>query len=495
MEIKITKRPLILREYQNPASDFAMRNDISVLGVAPNGGKTEISIFVLGQFLNLNPTARILILTHSTNVLKDNYTSRLDELDLTFEYSTTFDKNFQVHVCLPNSEHLIKGHYDFLIVDEAHENYLADRVQRIIKKTKPTKQLLLTGTPSKFIKEGGYNIYTLAANAIPAEYFSKLQIELVASNYNWAKEINQDYEVKSQYKFKTKETEGTLKNILLKLIDRVRVGLSPEEFNNPGVIAKLKQWGYTYKKLGKTIIICRRIEQAGDVNKILIANGVNSMVSDSETDPNSEQISNFKNNKYDVLVVVDRARLGYSDDNLYNIIDMSGTHNPNVIYQIFARVLRGTPDMQKYYLKVTTQEYGMMDFTHACVSAALMLTDNKYLSTFNGSNFNGIKVPVLKKPTKPSSGGGNAPGTSKPKKSKLIFPEFTNDVIDMFKNIIHNLDEPISIYKMTTIGEVREILTGQRKWTEAKIFASAMGLAEGSEEFEEFIENYNKVKK
>jgi superfamily II DNA or RNA helicase len=473
---KTTKRPLILREYQNPASDFAMEHDIAILGVAPNGGKTEISIHVLCRYLNLNPKAKILILTHSTNVLKDNFTSRLDELDLPFTYSTTFDSTCQVHVCLPHSEHLIKGKYDLLLVDEAHENYLADRVQRIVTKVGAKKQLLLTGTPSKFIKKGGYNIYTLAANAIPAEYFAKLQIELVASNYNWAKELNNDYEIRSQYRFKTNETQKTLENILLKLIDRVRVGLSAEEFNNPGVIAKLKQWGYTYKKLGKTIIICRSIKQAADVNNMLKTNGVNSMVSDSETDKDSIEIANFKENKYDVLVVVDRARLGYSDNNLYNIIDMSGSHNPNVLYQIFARVLRGTPEMQKYYLKVTTQEYGMMDFTHACVSAALMLTDNKYLSTFNGSNFNGIKIPVIKKPSKTNDGvsGSNGNGT-KPTKKKLIFPEFTNDVIDMFKNIIHSLDQPVSIYKLTTIGEVRAILSGRTVWTEEDIIASAKG--------------------
>jgi len=156
---------------------------------------------------------------------------------------------------------------------------------------------------------------------------------------------------------------------------------------------------------------------------------------------------------------------------LFNIIDMSGTHNPDIIYQIFCRVLRGTPDMSKYYLKVTTQEYGMMDFTHACVCAALMLTDHKYLSTFNGNNFNGIKIPVLKNKTGKTSSSG---GKSKQNK-KFVFPEFTNDVIDMFKNIIHNLDEPVSIYKLTTISEVKAMMSGRTVWTEEEIWASARG--------------------
>ncbi len=467
------RRPLVLREYQKAPAEFALNNDIAVLGVAPNGGKTEISIYVLGEFLKSNPLGKVLILTHSTNVLKDNFTSRLDELELSFEYTTTFDPNIQVHVCLPHSEKHIKGKYEFLIVDEAHENYLAERIQRIINKVNPSKQLLLTGTPARFIRRGGYNIFTLAANAIPSEYFAKLQIELVAANYGWAKQLNNDLEVNKEYKFKKEDSENALEQILLKLLDRVTLKLKAEEFNNPSFMTALKkQWKRVYEKLGKTIIICRSIKQASDVNHILKVRGVDSTLSESETDPDSLEINKFKGGKYDVLVVVDRVRLGYSDVDLFNIIDMSGTHNPNMIYQIFARVLRGNPEMKKYYLKVTSQEYGMMDFTHACVSAALMLTDNKYLSTFNGDNFKGIKIPFIKRVKTSDSGIGGIPNKVN---KKFIFPEFTHDVIDMFRNIIHNLDEPVSIYKLTTIGKVRAELNGKTVWTKEDIFESARG--------------------
>jgi superfamily II DNA or RNA helicase len=470
LEAPVLKRSLLLRPYQVPASDFAIDTDIAVLALCPNGGKTEVSIDVIRRYLDLNPFSRVLVLSHSTNVLKTNYIDRLDGLELGFDYSTTFDQDCRVHVCLPHSEHLIVGTYDFLIVDEAHENYLEKRVQRIIKKIKPQKQLLLTGSPSKFIKRGGYNIFTLAVNELPEEYFAKLNIELVASNYNWAKSYNNDLEVKSDYKFETIDTKKTLETIVLKLVDRVKKGLTAEEFNNPNLIAKFKSWAFTYKQMGKTMIICKSVSQATDVNNILISNGVSSTVSDHKSDKDSSEIASFKNNKYDVLVVVDRARLGYSDDALFNIIDMSGTHNPDIIYQIFCRVLRGTPDMKKYYLKVTTQEYGMMDFTHACVCAALMLTDHKYLSTFNGNNFNGIKIPVLKNKTgKTSASSGGKSDQNK----KFVFPEFTNDVIDMFKNIIHNLDEPVSIYKLTTISEVKAMMSGRTVWTWEELLETA----------------------
>ena len=61
----IEKRDLVLREYQIPAAEFATNNSLAVLGMAPNGGKTEISIDVISKFLRLNPTAKVLILTHS----------------------------------------------------------------------------------------------------------------------------------------------------------------------------------------------------------------------------------------------------------------------------------------------------------------------------------------------------------------------------------------------------------------------------------------------
>jgi len=469
MKHKIKKRELELRNYQGPASDFAIENDITVLAMCPNGGKTEISIDVIRRFLKKNPKGRVLVLTHSTTVLKDNYVDRLNSLKLSFKHSTTFNKKCQVHICLPQSEHLIKGQYDLLIVDEAHENYLAKRMQSIIKHIKPIKQLLLTGTPSKFIKKGGYNIFTLAVNEVPKKYFAKLNIELVASNYKWAKNYNNQLEIKSKYKFSESQTKNTLEEILIRLIHKVNKGLTAEEFNDPKSLPK--SWGSTYKKIGKTMIICKSVKQASDANKILQSHGVNSMVSDHKTDKDSFEIANFKKNKYDVLIVVDRARLGFSDDGLYNIIDMSGTHNPDIIYQIFCRVLRGTPEMKKYYLKVTTKEPGMMDLTHACVSAALMLTDNGFLSTFNGSNFSGIKIPVVKG----SALGSQSWEESSGKNKELVMPEFTDDVVDMFKNIIHDLSNPVSIYKLATISEVRATLSGRKVWTEEEIFASALG--------------------
>jgi hypothetical protein len=117
------------------------------------------------------------------------------------------------------------------------------------------------------------------------------------------------------------------------------------------------------------------------------------------------------------------------------------------------------------------------------------------LSTFNGDNFKGILIPVLKKSKNGGSSSGGSGGNVKKPIRRFVYPEFTHDVIDMFRDVIHNLADPVCIYKLVTLDEVRSGLTGRVKWTEAKMFASALGLVEGTDEYEEFIDNYDKTEK
>jgi hypothetical protein len=315
-------------------------------------------------------------------------------------------------------------------------------------------------------------------------------VEIVVSKYNWAKDFNDDYEVRAAYKFKRQDTEATMESVVLKLMQRFEAGWTAEQFNSVDlddittkkVTGKIKRgistWGPLFNKLKKTIMVCRSIDQADDVGEILGKHKVNYAVSHSVVDLNSQEVANFKNGDTKVLVVVDRGRLGYSDDGLFNIVDLSGTHNPNMIYQIFARVLRGNPSMQKFYMKVTTSESGMKDFTTACVCAALMLTDRKYLSTFNGNNFKGLLVPVLKKRIRkpPADDGPDSGPPPTAIKKTFVYPEFTHDVIDLFRFVTGNLGlGPASVYKLVTLSEVRAGLSGRVTYTEEDIFASARG--------------------
>jgi superfamily II DNA or RNA helicase len=481
-------RKIILRPYQQESADYILQSERCVLALCPGGGKTEISINVIEEYLRLFPNNKVLVLTHSTNVLLNNYMDRLKSIDVGFTYSDDLRHDVSVHVCIPANEHKIRGEYDFLIVDEAHENYLANRVQKIITKITPTKQLLLTATPSKFIYEGGYDIFAIALDELDDEYFAKLNIELVASNYNWKeKDYNQDEEIKKTFTYTLEDTKKTMESIVLNLINRLDSGLSAEQFNDPSLFNRVKMffrnktkelspWSSAFKNVGKTLIVCNNIEQADLVYSVLKENDVNVGSSHSKSDINGLNISKFKNDEIDVLVVVDRCRIGYDDVMMMNLIDMSGTHNIDLIYQMMCRVIRGDQSMNKYYIKVTTNELAKMAADEICVNGALMLSNREFLLKYNGKNFNDLEIPVLRTPrtvvdTRTTSGDGS------PRRSRnSILPEIIHDVFNLLKDIKHNLANPTSIYKITTISDAKRDLGLKIKY-EPKTYEEILALA------------------
>lgn len=483
------KRKISLRPYQQSSSDYIMTSDRCVLALSPNGGKTEISIDVISRYLTIYPNNKVLVLTHSTNVLLNNFYERLESLEVPFTYSTSFEPNTSVHLCIPANQHKLKGEYDFIIVDEAHENYLANRVQKIIEKFKPTKQLMLTGTPSKFIYEGGYDIFAIALDELSDEYFAKLNVECIASSYNWKKnDYNADDEVKNNFCYTQEDTDNTMESVVFNIFKRLGSGLSAVEYNDPSLFSKAKlfiqklsgkysTWDTAFKSIGKTLIVCNNIAQADMVQKSLVNNGVNAVCSHSLSDIDGRLITNFKNDEHDVLVVVDRCRIGYDDANMMNLIDLSGTRNIDLIYQMICRVIRGDQSTTKFYLKVTTNDLAQMAADETAVNGALMLSNKEFLLKYNGKNFNDLEIPVLKTPRiivteKPEKGGVN---TVK-KYRESILPEMLHDVFKLLKNIKHDLNKPTSIYKITTITEAKQqlgLIKIQKKLTYKEILALA----------------------
>jgi superfamily II DNA or RNA helicase len=461
----------ILRPYQKEASDYVMQSEKCVLAMAPNAGKTEVAIDVIGRYLKANPNAKVLILPHSTNVLLANFFDRLKLNDVEFTYSDDLKSDAQVHLCIPANQHKIKAKYDFIIVDEAHENYLAPRVKSIIQKSKPSKQLLLTATPSKFILEGGYDIFTIPLDELPDEYFSKLNIELITSNYNWKQtDYNESSEIKKGFNYTLEDTKKTIESVVLSLMDRLSSGLSAEEFNDPTLFTKVKQffknkivdkltWNSTFKNVGKTLFVCNRQEQADLIYSILKDNGVDVILSHSDNDKDSANVVKFKNNEHDVLVVVNRCRIGYNDKDLVNIIDMSGTRNIDLIYQTMCRAIRGDQSANKYYLKVTTNDLVNMAADEICVNGALMLSSREHLLKYNGKNFNDLKIPVLKvartvvDTTNKRVNRNTTDGPTRERRS--IMPDIAHDVFKLLRDIKHDLNNTTSIYKISTISEVK----------------------------------------
>ena len=422
------KTNIILKNHQLDPYNF-LNSDFEklVLAMCPSSGKTETTIYYIDQLFNKNNNLKVLILPHSTNVLLNNFYDRLEQRNVGFTYSTDTSTDCNVHIILPQSKSKIKDEYDLLIVDEAHENYFAKTVQDIINKIKPKKQILLTGTPYQFIGRDDFKIHFLAFNELSKNTIPKLRVDIIESNYNWNGNYNNNNEIKKEFNFNDVDTKITLDKTFKFILNRNNV---------------------KKKEVSKTLVICNNIEQSESVKKYLDVFGLSSVLSNSKNDAKSLLIQDFKRNKINILIVVNRARLGYDDIDLINLIDMSGTLNPNLIYQMMARVLRGTNNIQKYYIRLTSKKDDSLN-SEIATNIALMLTDKKYISTFNGKNFNSLKIIIpncfsKKYITNTSNFTKNSP--------KLLVD--TDDIISFYRNTINNIDKECGVYKFCEIKDV-----------------------------------------
>jgi len=437
MNVLNNRMDITLRNYQEEAVSFLNDNEGKlILAMCPSSGKTETIIHYLNEQYKINPNIRVLILPHSTNVLLDNFYQRLDLRNVDFTYSSDINYDVNVHIVLPQNHNKIVGKYDLIIIDEAHENYLAKTIQGIIKKTQAGKEILLTGTPSKFIGKKDFKIHFVALSDLCELYTPKLRIDIIESDYDWNGNYNeQTKELKNSYKFTKESTEISLKKTFDFLLKR----------NNSDSVEK-------------TLIVCRNIAQSNYVKNYLTSIGFSSEISNSDNDKDSENVAKFKNNLIDILIVVNRARLGYDDADLINLIDISGTLNPNIIYQMFARLLRGTQDMKKYYIRLSSKNDDVYN-SEIATSVALMLTHTNYIKVFNGKNFNSQEIIVnkdffikSKKSLDKTSGKGKT--LSKRRLFIDVQEDKDFDVINFFKKVIKEKEKNVGLYKFCKVSEV-----------------------------------------
>jgi superfamily II DNA or RNA helicase len=439
------KNKLVLRDYQTPKVIQvlnSLKSSKVVFAGCPGSGKTEMAIYIIKKYIDEGK--KVLVLAHSTNVLKDNFEDR---------WNNYFNQNPNLTICIPQSYK--KDKYDLVIIDEAHENYLAKQVQLIVSDI--PEQLLLTGTPSKFVGKEEYKIFAIAMADLDRKFFSKTAIELVTTSYNWSEEdYNQNDELKTTAKISKLDTEKSIEIVLDKLIERViHKKIDAERFNKPNLLTWIKKV-FSSDVLGKTMIVCKRKKQADWVNNYLLSKGYKSNVSHAESDMDSKLFDDFKQGVYDVLVVVNRGRLGFSDDNLMNIIDMSGTKNPDLIYQMFARVVRGKQEQNKLFIKLSPSGPAQNDLMSVSTQMALSLMFEEVITMFNGKNMNGMFIPVIKQERKQKEGDTKSKKSVKKQSTvdRISFPQYTTDVIVEMSNVWHSMDKELSVYKKCSIDEV-----------------------------------------
>jgi superfamily II DNA or RNA helicase len=294
---------------------LGMFNKAAVLAAAPGSGKTTISHIVISRYLKKYPNARVLVLTHGQNLLKNQYIESLQDahVEINFTFGE-FDSGAQVLVGLPHSiKKLPLNKVDLLIVDECHEYYLKPMVQKILKAVKPKHQVLLTGSPSEFnlLKKQGerYAITYICGNdLVDNNVFSSVEMDVVPV----------------QYKKNAREALHSM-------------------FNHA------KEKG---KDLSKIMVAVNTINEAKNVAYYLRSVGRKVALSTYKNDRNNTMVKDFKNGKYDVLVVVMRGILGFSDSNITGLFDLRCSDSVDISNQLFARVLRKHPDnIKKFYYR------------------------------------------------------------------------------------------------------------------------------------------------
>lgn len=428
-------------------ADLKFKN-LAVLAICPGGGKTIASLYEVADLIAVGK--RVLILAHGTNVLKNQWTEELKRFFI--PYGTSIDSKSQVVVTIPQA--IVRNipeslNFDLVIVDEAHEFYYAQTVQKILNKLKTgAKQLLLTGTPSVFIKAGITPVVISAVEAFDEGLLSDTYFGLIKGSYKIKdSDYNDEKDVKSTFTESRKDLFSSMEETLGAILKRV----SKKDLN-----------GYQPQLLEKTMLAARNIKQARFMEEFLKEKGIHCILSTSDNDKDSLAITSFKNDpNISVLIVVRRGILGFNMPELINVVDFTASRNINRIYQLYARVLRVHPQgKQKNFFKVCNALNPAIDALY--MKAALCLCNADFIRNFNGKNLSGQTIPIPKKHFDRISSNCNSN-----KDSDVTFEELIeSEVLEEVKNAIflkksRRYETDKIEYQYAKFGEVMQVLKGK----------------------------------
>lgn len=462
-----------LRPYQEKALAQLGIQGEQVLSICPGGGKTLCAI----EFIKRNPQfKRVLILTHGTNVLKSQWSKELTRLNIQYS-NDILDLNAKLVVAIPQGiRRRSIGRFDLVIVDEAHELYLVEEgsgksvgmVKRIIKEANPTCKLLLTGTPSKFIKRGYTPVIISGVEVYSEGYLTDTYFGLVKSSY---KLDTESYNIEGDTKdieFSEQDTNSSLVALIDEMLTRLK---TPEVIKDrPSLVSIIGRVGLNnfqqaFTSLGKTLIATKSTEQAAIIYKTLVDKGVPTVLSTYKLDKESEEVEKFlTDDSIQCLVVVRRGILGFNMPELVNVVDFTMSRNIDRIYQLYARSLRKHPTInKKFFFRLCSSINPSIDSFY--LQAALCLNSKDFISKYNGKNLKGLEILVPKRVNKILDKVSKISAKGKKNKEHSIDNNLFTEVIglQLMNELIVNPDtEYWKEFEYTKMGEVVEKLTGDK---------------------------------
>lgn len=298
------------------------RNKVLV-GAYCGAGKSTIMTLIIEAFVRQHGQhTRVLVLCENLNSLKEQYLAHLanPHNPISFSYGDVNEKSdVQVKVGIAASLAALEWQsVDLLLVDEVHRQYNGARINSFIRKLGPIKEVLFTGSPSKFIGE---------SESIPMVTLSGE--ELVDKGV---------YSGCDLYVTRTaaKENPHSVLSAFLLHAKQVNAHLS------------------------KVLIVCPTIKFAETINEILSAGGFKTFLSTSKNDSDNSILNAAKASSDGFLISVGKCSLGFNDESIRTLLDCRSTSTAKSLdasNQIFSRILRRAPDgARKSYFRVSNAD-------------------------------------------------------------------------------------------------------------------------------------------
>jgi superfamily II DNA or RNA helicase len=456
--------------------------DKLVWAVSPNGGKTEMAICYADCYLSNNPKHKILVLTRNNSELRQQFFNRVESKKPNFTYQmVTADNDIdftkQVIISLPSTLNKRKlPKFDLIVIDEAHHYYESEhikensQVKRIIERCGIKKELLLTGTPSYFIRQNQLKkkeiykfIFVPMSKIYDVGNCSDVIVEMATSSHFITDSDYRRDDLKDTYNFNIDNTYTDLDRVNEEIYKRVTSNFKdPKQYVNKKLydpISRLNpiDWSIFKKGIGKGLIACKNQSQAKQTAQYYIDKGIDVALSISDTDLDGAEITRFiEESNCKILIVVGRGILGFSFNELEFVVDLSLTKNIDKMYQLFCRATRKMDGVTKLFIKVVPSD--REPHFRLRLTGMLCLMHQEWFSKFNGKNFEDLPVPSTIRRTGAGSGGG---GTSTKKSKKEPFPMLGLPSMEILKDLYTKKDEIYSPVCWSNVGTILRYLNSE----------------------------------
>ena len=456
---------------------------VPLIALATGAGKGRVAVEIMSGLVDQNPKERFLVLPHAQTNLRSNFVKEIKkwvkpnlkflEISPDSEPTPAQIAEANVVVCLPQTARNLLpylGNFTRILVDEAHERYAKDNENKkeytqIRQGLPKAKEILLTASHGEF-KNSHYKKFTVSL----LEAYSHgtvSDVSLVGVNTKWdftVKDFNQSGEIVKEVNITPQKVVEALHDLVLEMDSWRGIGS-----NNKTTRAIKGSFVKAIKRLSgdfpKTVIATRNIDMAEQVYKFFIEqNGLAGQVIMSHSKNDDDRLLEFNgNDKLKVLIVVNRANLGFDAENVMCVVDMTGTTNENRMMQLIGRAARVRRDSkgqpikdEKAYFKVMPQNMEM--YTRALLQLSALLTIKRYYADYEGRQPLKKQITVARKKNAIAQFNG-----TRPKKENdgiyIPVPNRLSDLIvgadQFFTEYARTHGEYLEVFTKTSLSEVK----------------------------------------